>query len=53
MRIRTDLAMESREMAAGIPGITTHSQQKGMIEETHVRIETEEAARALEKAQGN
>lgn len=53
MQIRTDLAMESRELAGGLPGIAAHSRQRGAIEETHVRIETEEAARALEKAQGN
>ena len=53
MQFRTDLAMESREMAAGLSGITTHSRHRGAIEETHVRIETEKAARALEKARGN
>ena len=53
MQIRTDLAMESRELAGGLPGIAAHSRQRGAIEETHVRIETEEAAQALEKAQGN
>lgn len=52
MQIRTDLAMESREIAHGISGIAVHSRKRGAIEETHVRIETEEAARALEKAPG-
>ena len=52
MQIRTDLAMESRELAGGLTGIATHTRQRGAIEETRVRIETEEAARALDKAQG-
>ena len=52
IQIRTDLAMESREIAGGLSGITTHSRRLGSIEETYVRIETEEAACALEKAQG-
>ncbi len=52
MQIRTDLAMESRELAGGLSGIATHTRQRGAIEETHVRIETEEAARALDKARG-
>ena len=52
MQIRTDLAMESRELAGGLSGIITHTLQRGAIEETRVRVETEEAARALEKAQG-
>ena len=52
MQIRTDLAMESRETFRGLSGISTHSLRRGAVEETHVRIETEEAARILEKAKG-
>ena len=53
MQIRTDLAMESREIAGGLSGVATHSRRRGAMEEVHVRIETEEAARSLDKAQGN
>ncbi len=52
MQIRTDLAMESRELAGGLSGISTYTLQHGAIEETRVCIETEEAARALDKARG-
>ena len=52
MQIRTDLAMESRDFAHGLSGIALHSRQRKAIKETHVCIETEEAARALEKARG-
>ena len=52
MQIRTDLAMESRENARGLAGVTACTLRRGAIEETRVRVETEEAARALEKAQG-
>ncbi len=52
MQIRTDLAMESREINGGLSGIAIHSCRRGAIEETHVCVETEEAARALEKARG-
>lgn len=52
MQIRTDLAMESREINGGLSGIAIHSRRRGAIEETHVCVETEEAAKALEKARG-
>ena len=52
MQIRTDLAMESRAFANGLSGIATHTRKRGAIEVTHVRIETEEAAQALDKARG-
>ncbi|MBR5109376.1 MAG: GPR endopeptidase [Clostridia bacterium] len=52
MQIRTDLAMESRDFAQGISGVTMHSRQMRAIKETLVCIETEEAARALDKARG-
>ncbi|MBR3105952.1 MAG: GPR endopeptidase [Clostridia bacterium] len=52
MQIRTDLAMESRETVRGLAGVAAHSLRRGHVEEIHVRIETEEAARALEKARG-
>ena len=52
MQIRTDLAMESRELAGSVSGIATQSRRRGAIEETQVRIETEEAARVMEKARG-
>ena len=47
MQIRTDLAMESRETVRGLAGVAAHSLRRGHVEEIHVRIETEEAARAL------
>lgn len=52
MQIRTDLAMESREIARGPQGVACRTTNRGAIEEIHVRIETEEAAQALEKSQG-
>ena len=52
MQFRTDLAMESRENAREIPGVSFHTRAHGAIEEVSVCIETEEAAKALEKAKG-
>lgn len=52
MQFRTDLAMESRQNGREIPGVSFHERMHGAIEEVNVSIETEEAARALEKAQG-
>lgn len=53
MQIRTDLAMESRDSAQSLGGVTSRTFRHGDIEETHVYIESEEAAQALEKAQGH
>ena len=52
MQIRTDLAMESRDSSGGIPGVSYQVYSHGSIEEVHVTIETEDAAKALEKAMG-
>jgi len=52
MQIRTDLAMESRDSAQGLQGVSYRTFTHGNIEEIHVCIETEEAAKALEKARG-
>ena len=52
MQIRTDLAMESRAIAKDPGGVVTRTFHRGAIEEIHVSIETEEAARALEKSRG-
>lgn len=52
MQIRTDLAMESREWAQNPRGVSVRTLRHGAIEETHVTVETEEAAAALEKAMG-
>ncbi len=52
MQIRTDLAMESRELAQGLSGVSCRVFRHGNIEETRVCVETEEAAQALDKAQG-
>ena len=52
MRIRTDLAMESRECAREMPGVESTVTRREGIEETRVVIRTQEAARALDKAAG-
>ena len=52
MQIRTDLAMESRESSGGIPGVSQRVYSHGLIEEIHVIIETDQAAKALDKAKG-
>lgn len=52
MHLRTDLAMESRDFARPLQGVVSHTYQHGAIEEIHVTVETEEAARALAKARG-
>ena len=52
MQIRTDLAMESRDSAQPLRGVTSRTFRHGSIEEIHVCVETDEAAQALEKAQG-
>lgn len=52
MQIRTDLAMESRENAGSMSGVRCRRFLHDGIEETQVRVETEEAARALQKERG-
>ena len=45
--IRTDLAMERRQMAGEIEGIETETRQNGEMEISTVRIQTQRAAKAL------
>ena len=52
MQFRTDLAMESRAMHMGNGGVKTEEIHHGCFEEIRVTVETEEAARALEKDRG-
>lgn len=52
MQIRTDLALESGGGAPGMPGVETRTRRQGSLEETVVLIQTEEAARALDKPCG-
>lgn len=52
MQIRTDLAMESRDCAAEISGVTSRTLRHDGVEEIQVVIETEEAERALGKPRG-
>ncbi|MBR3016603.1 MAG: GPR endopeptidase [Clostridia bacterium] len=52
MQIRTDLAMESKEWAQNPRGVSVRTLRHGAIEETHVTVETEEAASMLDKAVG-
>ena len=52
MRIRTDLAMESREGAENLPGVVARQKRYGDIEETSVIIQTEDAGKTLDKAPG-
>lgn len=52
MQIRTDLAMESRAQYTQPGGVTTREIRHGNFEETRVTVETDEAAKALEKDKG-
>lgn len=52
MQIRTDLAMESSGMMQRRRGVSIQKKYHGQVEEIQVNVETEDAARALEKAQG-
>lgn len=52
MQFRTDLAMECRESAGTVQGVTSRVTRQGETEITSVVIETEEAAREMKKAPG-
>ena len=52
MQIRTDLAMESQALSQSPEGVTSRVFRRGMLEETYVKVETEEAAKALDKDRG-
>lgn len=52
MQIRTDLAMESQALSPNPSGVTSRRTSFGTLEEIDVRVETEEAAKALEKDKG-
>lgn len=52
MQIRTDLAMESKDYAKSPQGVTSCIFRHGDIEEVHVTIENEDAAKVLSKACG-
>ncbi len=51
--IRTDLAAEARELQPELKGVYEETEQQGSITCTRIRIETEDAAKALEKEKGN
>ena len=50
--IRTDLAMEAREMHAAGTGVSEQNEQREGYAISRIRIETDEAAKALGKAKG-
>ncbi len=52
MQIRTDLAMESQAMSPSPEGVTSRRFQRGMLEEIYVKVESDEAAKTLEKDKG-
>lgn len=52
MQIRTDLALESGSGAFGMPGVDVITRHLGSLEETVVKIQTEDASRALDKPCG-
>ncbi len=52
MQIRTDLAMEAN-VRPGMPGVKQQVKTWGKIEKTEVIVETETAARLLQKARGH
>ena len=49
MQIRTDLAVESQALSPSPKGVTSRRYYRGTLEETDVKVETEDAAKALEK----
>ena len=54
MNIRTDLALESREMFAGeLSGVESENRDSDGISVTHVKITTEEGAQKIGKPMGN
>ena len=54
MNIRTDLALESREMFAGeLSGVESENRDSDGISVTHVKITTEEGAQKIGKPIGN
>ncbi len=50
--MRTDLAREAREQLPDLPGVAENSWERGSVRVTSIEIETEEAAKALEKPRG-
>ncbi len=52
MGLRTDMAYEAAEANAALPGITQAHERIGGIDVTRVRIETPDAAKALDKPMG-
>ena len=50
--IRTDLAMEARELHAAGTGVSEQNEQREGYAISRIRIETDEAAKALGKAKG-
>lgn len=50
--IYTDLAMEAREMNPALSGVTEETNEKDGISILRIRVETEDAARKLEKPRG-
>ena len=52
MQFRTDLAMESQALSPCPDGVTSRVIRRGSLEETYVKVESEEAAKALEKDRG-
>ncbi len=53
MPIYTDLALESRELNPNIDGVSEESKNLGRIQVTRIGIDTDEAAKKLEKQRGN
>lgn len=56
-RIRTDLAVEARELSApkeagDMPGVSTQNEQKGSVQLTRVMVQTPEAGRIMGKQPG-
>ncbi len=52
MQIRTDLAVESQALSPSSQGVFSRVFRRGTLEETYVKIESDEAAKALEKDKG-
>ena len=52
MQIRTDLAMESQALSPSPSGVTSRRTTRGNLEEIDVKVESDEAAKALEKDKG-
>ncbi|MBE6754273.1 MAG: GPR endopeptidase [Ruminococcaceae bacterium] len=53
MPMRTDLAVEARELCTDAPGVVCQEEQRGDTHISRIRVENEQGERALQKPCGN